>query len=599
MESDELAQDASQRFPVPEWVAEAAGKDILTLDFDHEACPGIAGYVETPTYPSTEIVTADDDGSERAVSCPEIDFRAQESDLTDTGVLTHSIHKHPATFIPHIPRHIINTFTTQSNIDGERPVILDPFSGSGTTGIEAKIAGRDYLGVEINPLSKLVSEVSTTPIPYTLLHRVTKELSARIAATETRHYEDYDVDFLDQTSKTHWFEPEAIEGLTTIRKIVSKFLDDDFDWTRGLEPRERKVVALLDEGEAALRDRVSRWLVLTIASTVFDVSNADPDVSKAYKSQQMQDKIETEAHPPDATEIFSQHLDDSKARLIDFWNEIYGTHAPTGDEPNRAQSDSEPSEPIHQPPTEWIELDENRAHRAETHIQLGDARTFSFPEYEEAVDLAVTSPPYINAMNYYRGTKLRLFWVYDLLDEMTDIDAEKLRKSIIGTNSVGLSTVDRELPALVREEWTGSNREYQDTSLPVLDTHIQEIHHGELSEATSRAYVTWKFFAEDMLHTLAQTYQHLKPGAYFFFVVGENTIGGRRIQNHRFIADIAQNLGKFGNHHADLAEGEGYRLVGMAWDKITNRDLFRSRRHGHGVIEHEWVVILQKPSRNP
>ena len=90
---------------------------------------------------------------------PEMDFRPLANELDDgrtipnTTYLTHGIHKHPAIFIPQIPSYIIRRFTAQKNENGERPLVLDPFSGSGTTGLEAKINGRDYLGVEINPLS--------------------------------------------------------------------------------------------------------------------------------------------------------------------------------------------------------------------------------------------------------------------------------------------------------------------------------------------------------------------------------------------------------------------------------------------------------------
>ena len=148
---------------------------------------------------------------------------------------------------------------------------------------------------------------------------------------------------------------------------------------------------------------------------------------------------------------------------------------------------------------------------------------------------------------------------------------------------------------MMNDQWAGTWSEYEETCLPDLDDHILKIHNGDLTEAKSRSYITWKFFAEDMLKTLTSVYRHLKPGAYFFFIIGENTISGRRIESHKFVADIAQNLGKFNNQDKDIAKDAGYRLAGMAWDNITNRDLFHGRDHGNGVIEREWVVILQKP----
>lgn len=566
------------------------------LNFRLEDTPGTNEPVDIPNYPIKAITQVDEHGNEYTDHAPEIDFRALESTLTKTDILTHAIHKHPAIFIPQIPRHIIRTYTTELNAEGKRPVVMDPFNGSGTTGVESKIAGRDYLGVEINPLSKLVSEVATTPIPYNVLKNVRSDIIDRLDECPTEYYEDYDVEFLDQTGKHHWFEDQAIDGLTTIRKVITEYLRSDHDWQRGLEVRERKAISDLGLTDEDLNERVSRWLVLMIANTVFEVSNADPGVSKAHKSKRMREKIDNGEHPPDAITEYKKHLKKSEARLIDLWNEVYRTNAPGGtdDRTTVVVNDAENST-LHRFSNEWVELEENNAHQATTDIKLADARSFSFPKYKNGVDLAITSPPYINAMNYFRGTKLRIFWIHDLIEEITNLDATKLRKSIIGTNSVSISDVDRELPVLLRDEWKGTEAEYDATSLPMLDTHIEEIHGGDLTEATSRAYTTWKFFAEDMLKSLTRVYEHLKPGGLFFFIVGENTISGRRIQNHRFIADIAQNLGKFKTQDGHLQEDEGYNLVEMGWDKITNRDLFQGRSHGYGVIEHEWVVILQKP----
>jgi len=523
---------------------------------------------------------------------PEMDFRELANSLSDgrsipnTTYLTHSIHKHPAIFIPHIPSYIIRQFTTEENEDGERPLVLDPFSGSGTSGLEAKINGRDYLGIEINPLSRLVSEVSTSPIPPSSLENAEEEYLRLLEQTEERLYEKFDAEFLDRTNKEHWFEPVAIRGLSRIRKALADFTEGDFDPLSGLAEDEKAALEDLGIGADEIRSRVNRWLTLIIANTVFEISNADPGVSKAYKSKKMRRKIEEGEHPPDVLETHAEQLNQTRGKLVELWNEIYDTDYSGGTVQQTIQRfESEDKE---------SDL-ENFAHKAETDIRLGDARTFDIPEYNEEVDLAVTSPPYINAMNYYRGSKLRLFWIYDFLEEDEKFDAKELRQSIIGTNSVSMSNVDRNLPATLRDLWCGTDEEYEQTRLPNLDSDIEAIHNLDHNEAERKAYVTWKFFGDGMLRNLARVYEHLKPGAYYFFVIGENTIGERLIHSHKYVADIAQNIGKFEGHDGDFEEDEGFRLVGSAWDSITNRDLFKGRKHDGGVIECEWATILQKP----
>lgn len=527
----------------------------------------------------------------------EMDFRRLANELNDgrtipnTTYLTHGIHKHPAIFIPQIPSYIIRRFTTRENEDGERPLVLDPFSGSGTTGLEAKVNGRDYLGVEINPLSRLVSEVATSPIPPSALDAAEEHFITLLKDTNDRLYEDYDAEFLDRTGKGHWFEPDAIKGLTRVRKSLAQFKEsDEFGPFESLSEQEQVAIDDLDLGHEGLRTRINRWLTLLIANTVFEVSNADPGVSKAYKSKKMRRKIEEGDHPPDILETHQEQIAETKGNLIELWNDIYGTNYSGGTiQRTLGGFNNSQDQPSSKP------LDENNAHAAEVDIRLGDARTFDFSEYKEQVDLAVTSPPYINAMNYYRGSKLRLFWLYDFLEDDEKFDATDLRKSIVGTNSVSMSEANRELPATLQSVWTGSDEEFNETRLAYLDDDIEAIHALDHNEAERKAYVTWKFFAEDMLQNLSRVYEHLKPGGYYFFVIGENTIGERLIHSHKYIADIAQNLGKFEDTGGDFDEEEGFRLVASAWDSITNRDLFQGRKHEGGVIECEWVTILQKP----
>lgn len=569
-------------------------------DFDFESNPGMSEPIDSLSFPIGEVPKGD--GVEYAFEgepelYPEMNFRKEANELSDsrsipnTTYLTHGIHKHPAIFIPHIPSYLIRQFTQSRNSDGERPTVLDPFSGSGTTGLEAKINGRNYVGIEINPLSRLVSEVSTTPIPPSALEYAREKFIDRLDSLEETKYEEYDVEFLDRTGKDHWFQQKAIEGLTRIRKVTDELSFDDSEIRKELTDFERRVVDDLQLSHEELARRINRWLVLMVANTVFEVSNADPGVSKAYKSSKMRTKIDEGTHPPDLHETHKQQLDESIGQLTQLWNEIYDTDFTEG----VRQATLTEMEPSKKNGDETTSLEKNDAHRAEVDIRLGDARTFELPEYQEEIDIAITSPPYINAMNYYRGSKLRLFWIYDLLEEDEKFDATELRKSIVGTNSVSMSKVDRDLPVTVRDVWKGTEEEYEQTRLPKLDQDIEAIHELDHNSAKKKGYVTWKFFAEDMAQNLARVYEHLKPGGYYFFVIGENTIGERLIHSHKYVADIARNLGKIEGHGGQFDEDDGFRLIGSAWDQITNRDLFQGRNHEGGVIECEWVVMLQKP----
>jgi hypothetical protein len=71
----------------------------------------------------------------------------------------HAIHPYPAKFIPQIPRNLIELFHP-----GHDAPVLDPFCGSGTTLVEAWLAGLPCIGIDLNPLATLVAKVKTTPL---------------------------------------------------------------------------------------------------------------------------------------------------------------------------------------------------------------------------------------------------------------------------------------------------------------------------------------------------------------------------------------------------------------------------------------------------
>lgn len=67
---------------------------------------------------------------------------------------THGYHRYVGRFPSHLIRALINYFEA-----GQADIILDPFAGSGTTLVEARMLGVPAIGIEISPLSALISSV--------------------------------------------------------------------------------------------------------------------------------------------------------------------------------------------------------------------------------------------------------------------------------------------------------------------------------------------------------------------------------------------------------------------------------------------------------
>lgn len=122
----------------------------------------------------------------------------------------HAIHPYPAKFKPAIPKAIISALT--SDFD----VVLDPMCGSGTANVEAALLGRDSIGVDINPISVLVSKAKTTRLNSEDLGEL-YDLSDRVSSPAAQT-----ADLAGPTFHNihHWFELEVIAALQWIKNAI-------------------------------------------------------------------------------------------------------------------------------------------------------------------------------------------------------------------------------------------------------------------------------------------------------------------------------------------------------------------------------------------
>jgi hypothetical protein len=147
-----------------------------------------------------------------------------------------------------------------------------------------------------------------------------------------------------------------------------------------------------------------------------------------------------------------------------------------------------------------------------TRVSLGDAR--KLPIASGTIDLVLTSPPYLNAIDYMRCSKFSLVWMGYTVQELGGIR----------TGSVGTESGDQEAS------------ENED---------IREIIAGlKLSPRLSvRNESILAHYIEDMRSSVEEAARVLCPGGKAVYVVGENTVRGTFIPNAKIVSAVAELVG--------------------------------------------------------
>ena len=143
---------------------------------------------------------------------------------------THGFHRYVGRFPSHLIRSLINAFGANEN-----DVILDPFSGSGTTLVESRMLGIPAIGIEISPLSAMISRVksqfSSTPINGAeLIDSLSQFYNMKWEDFYNQHSADSinHQDVLNRPGNAipefanieRWFTPEALLGTSIVVEYI-------------------------------------------------------------------------------------------------------------------------------------------------------------------------------------------------------------------------------------------------------------------------------------------------------------------------------------------------------------------------------------------
>jgi DNA modification methylase len=151
-------------------------------------------------------------------------------------------------------------------------------------------------------------------------------------------------------------------------------------------------------------------------------------------------------------------------------------------------------------------------------VLLGDARVLGEVE-DSSVDMAVTSPPYLNALDYLRGHKLALVWFGYTISEL------RARRSIS----------------------IGSERNLGSQASKVVEAMVETVEAEAIDKTLLKRGMVERF-AQDCLSFASELFRVTKCGGCAVLVVGNSTLRGNYIRNDVITQAAMQHAGFTPDH---------------------------------------------------
>ena len=176
--------------------------------------------------------------------------------------------------------------------------------------------------------------------------------------------------------------------------------------------------------------------------------------------------------------------------------------------------------------------------------------------FENSIDLALTSPPYLNGTNYFRNTKLEL-WYLQFIDSEDDLSAFR-RKAVCG----GINNVSKDRP------WQ--------------EFDVVEVSAKRLDEcaADRRIPMLVRMYFSDMFDALRSVKRNLRDNGRFIFDIGDSKFYGVHIPTDRIILELARHAGFTVDHDRVLASRYSRDKTELVQVELTFRKPSRRLQRG-------------------
>jgi len=153
-------------------------------------------------------------------------------------------------------------------------------------------------------------------------------------------------------------------------------------------------------------------------------------------------------------------------------------------------------------------------------------------KYEpQSIDIAITSPPYVNGMDYVINYKIEMAWL-DMVKSYSELATLKNRM-------VACDNISRK----VIKEFANKNMEVRDEWLLDIVKRIETKITQKGSYRRDDMHLIVQKYFEDLYPVLRNVYEGLKQGGRFVIVIGDSLIAGTYIPTDLILARLAKEIG--------------------------------------------------------
>jgi len=270
-----------------------------------------------------------------------ISFREEVPRIPSTTYGSFGLYRYPAKFIPQVVAYVLESWGEP----GQK--VLDPYAGSGTTGLVARLYGLDYELWDLNPMLQVLHRVAIMQPKWV----ATKNFPSQLVESALKSTQEW----LPQWSNLRYWYPEVVLPLLARVWGFYHSVQDE-------EIRNLFVVPLL---------KVTRTF-----------SYNDPQRQKLSRSPKAMQRVDALLNG-DWEQKFARMLHDEISTVL---KKLAEYHA-----------------------LKWVSREvEANIFCGSDSLEMARQRC---QEPSAAWDILITSPPYLQAQEYIRSVKMDLFWL--------------------------------------------------------------------------------------------------------------------------------------------------------------------------------------------